>query len=547
MNIFGNNERTPPLKPRQIHFTSKSTNEANTISPLQLSSITEIPSLSFRSDGSSNPQLQEEVDHLKSTLEDKLKLISDMKSEIEFLKNSFEAERTKFTKDIDSLKGQIVELKSKIQIAEKSLAEAKQKSTEFDTMNKQLQEERANNAVIKEQLNSMDNTIKLKDEVISKYQKDLYNFTQNEKIHLETINRLQREKTDLVDGNEIRNDSTSIHELQEEIDRLKEILAETERELSEKMIDCEKYLLDIAEQEKTIFHLNDVLTDSKTARSVEELRIQIRSYRDKNDELQEEVRRLMDKLRTEKSSSPIPTAIDETGIDEITSRVEKELNYSAQLDSSIMKAIETEEIHSDDENYFDKNENDTQIAELRVRNKQLETTIEQLQHSIEIEKEKFSLIHKQDASCIESMTKRLEAAIDCENKLTNALDEEKSKTAQLSTKMLEHQFERSKLSTSMTSLNDSPIASPRRLQKGGELEQELLKRQNDEIKLLKSQLEREKERALDTEETLAREKNRFETELHEQKSYGDGLKDEIDRMIRENQSLQDELEQTQNR
>lgn len=532
LKLFGNDEmsfeRTPPLKPRQIYFTSKSTNEATQSPP---PSLHETPG--FQNDEPT--QLQDELNKLKSTLENKLKLVSDVTDENRKLKESLNAEREKLTKDIDRLTQQIDNLKLKVDTAEEKLTVANEK---FESVNRQLKEEQANNAVIKQQLSSMDNTIKLKDELLSKYQKDLYNYAQNEKIHVETIGRLQRENSDLVDGGKPTNQ-------QEEIERLKEVLADTEQELSEKMIAYEKCLLDIAEHEKTIFHLNDVLTDSKTARSVEELRIEIRTYRDKNVELKEEIEKLKQKLQRVKSSSPVPTAIDEIGIDEITSRVEKELNYSAQLDTNIMKAMESDEINSDNENYYD--DDNTELDALRARCKQLELTIEKLQRTLDTEKEKFSLIHKQDANCIETMTKRLEEAIDSENKLTKLLDEEKAKTAQLSTKMLEHQFEKSKLNTSSLSLNDSPIASPRRMQKGGELDQELLKRQNDEIKLLKSQLEREKERALDTERTLAREKDRFEKELNDQKSYGDSLRDEVDRIIRENQSLQDELEQTQDR
>lgn len=545
MKIFGNNEMsfetTPPLKPRQIYFTSKSTNEANTIqSPPQLSSIAELPAESLQGDDdndSINMQLHEEIKQLKSTLDDKLKLIDDVTNENANLKT----DRESLTKSIDQLKKQIDDLKSKVDAMAIKLAEANAKCIEYDTVCKQLEEEQANIDVMKQHLSSMNNTIKLKDELISKFQKELYNYAQNDKAQSESIRRLQRENSDLVDGE--HKASTNL-ELQGEIERLRETLTETEQELSEKMIAYEKCLLDIAEQQKTIFHLNDVLTDSKTARSVEELRIEIRSYREKNDELKAEIEKLKQKLRNIRPDSPIPTALDEIGIDEITDRVEKELTYSAQLDSNIMKAIESDEINSDNENYFDNKENDNAM---RVRTKQLEMTIEKLQRSLDGEKEKFSLIHKQDANCIETMTKRLEAAIEHENKLIKLLDEERSKTAQLSTKMLEHQFERSKLSTSNLSLNESPISSPRRSLKGSELDQELLKRQNDEIKLLKSQLEREKERALDTEKTLAREKGRFDKELNDQKAYGDGLREEIDRIVRENQALHDELEQTQDR
>lgn len=534
---FGN---MSPLKPRQILFTSKSTNEANTISvqSIATSSLQEIPIPCI--EPANNGTTDKEIEKLKATLQ-------EATAENERLKMDLDAEKEKLTKDIDRLNQQIDQLKSKVDASEEKLTAANEKCAEINTLNRRLKEERANNTVVKQQLTSMDNTIKLKDELISKLQKEMFNYAQNEKIHMETIGRLQKEHSNLVDGANSSNDSATNQHLHNEIERLKETLADTEHELADKMIAYEKCLLDIAEHEKTIFHLSDVLTDSKTARSVEELRIQIRSYREKNDDLKDEIEKLKQTLlQNERSPSPIQIALDEIGIDEITSRVQKELNYSAQLDSNIMRAIESDELNSDTENYLDHNENE-EIEMIRTRNKQLEMLIEKLQRSLELEKDKFSKIHKQDANCIETMTKRLEAAIMNETKLSKMLDEEKSKTAQLSTKILEHQFERSKLSVSNLSLNESPISSPRRLQKNGEMDQELLKRQNDEIKLLKSQLEREKERALDTEKTLARQKDRFEKELNDQKTYGDSLKDELDRIMRENQLLQNELEQTQDR
>lgn len=238
---------------------------------------------------------------------------------------------------------------------------------------------------------------------------------------------------------------------------------------------------------------------------------------------------------------------DENAIDEITSRVEKELNYSAQLDSNILKAIESDELNSDNENIDHRFQSGQEIEKIRSQNKILTTNIEQLKQKQDSERQSFSSIREQDADCIDTMTKRLEAALLQEATLSNLLEEERAKTAQLSTKILEHQFERSKLSLSNLSLNDSSNGSPRRSQKNTEFDQEYVKRQNDEIKLLKSQIEREKERALDIEKNLVREKERFEKELRDQQSYGDSIKDELDRVIRENQSLRNELDELQDR
>lgn len=48
-----------------------------------------------------------------------------------------------------------------------------------------------------------------------------------------------------------------------------------------------------------------------------------------------------------------------------------------------------------------------------------------------------------------------------------------------------------------------------------------------------------------TDNSLAREKYRFEKELSEQKAYGERMKDELERIIRENKQLQQELDDAQ--
>lgn len=530
-------EISPELKPRQIHFTSKSTEEIEaTPQSLAMSQITET------SDDTNDNQTEFHDENKNVSLGKNMKTVDKLKEANDALQN----ERSKLRKEIETLKIDVGKLKTKVEKNEKELTITKEmydtKCSELAALNSQLNEEIVNTEVIKQQMNSMQNTIKMKNELISKLEKDAFNYAQS----VDTIRRLEEVNRQLTEKAKVR--TPNDNSLQMENERLKGMLAATERELAEKMIAYEKCLLDIDEHEKTIFHLNDVLTDSKTARSVEEMRIEIRNYRDRNEELKNEVLQLKEQfLNVNRSSSLNADDEDENAIDEITSRVEKELNYSAQLDSNILKAIESDELNSDNENIDHRFQSGQEIEKIRSQNKILTTNIEQLKQKQDSERQSFSSIREQDADCIDTMTKRLEAALLQEATLSNLLEEERAKTAQLSTKILEHQFERSKLSLSNLSLNDSSNGSPRRSQKNTEFDQEYVKRQNDEIKLLKSQIEREKERALDIEKNLVREKERFEKELRDQQSYGDSIKDELDRVIRENQSLRNELDELQDR
>lgn len=488
-------ELTPPPNPRKIIFNSKSSNESNTMMSSQCTS--ELDALQLKID-----EISKERDELRQTVklhESKL--------------NAVDTERKQLSDDIQSKRDLIQVLETKIATKEDELTALTtnydRKCDDYDALNAKMTEELANIEVMKQQLESLNNTVQRKDELLAKYSANASD------SNSETVQR----------------------QFQEENDRLKEILGESERELSEKMIAYEKCLLDIDEHKKTIYHLNDVLTDSKTARSVEEMRIEIRNYRDTNDQLKEEIEELRSRVcRNERSTSPTQKQFS---IDEITDRVEQELNYSAQLDSSIRKAIESDDVNSN-------HNRDGAVALLRTMCRDLEMANAKLKETLDTERKKFASIREQDAGCIETMTQRLEAALEQESELSHLLDDERAKTAQLSTKILEHQFERSKMLSSSELMLASPLTSPRR-QKSIDFDHEVVKRLSDEIKLLKSQVEREKERSEDVEKSLVREKNRFEIELSEQKSYGESMKHEIDRVIAENQELQNELDATQDR
>lgn len=486
---------TPPPNPRKIIFTSKSTIETNATNPNQ--NTFEIEAL------------QQKIDEISKERDELRQIVESHESKL----NAVETEKKQLSDDIQSKRELIRALETKIATKENELTALTtnydQKCDDYESLNEKLTAELGNIEVMKQQLESLNNTVQRKDEILANYSAN------GSGSNSETLQR----------------------QLQEENERLKEILAETERELSEKMIGYEKCLLDIDEHKNTIYHLNDVLTDSKSARSVEEMRIEIRNYRDANDQLKEEIGDLKNRLyRTERSTSPTPKQFS---IDEITDRVEQELNYSAQLDSSIRKAIESDDVASD-------HNRDGTIASLRIMCRDLEKANAKLRETLDAEQKKFASIREQDAECIETMTHRLEAALEQEAELNHLLDDERAKTAQLSTKILEHQFERSKMLSSSELLLTSPLTSPRR-QKSIDFDQEVVKRLSDEIKLLKSQVEREKERSEDMEKSLLREKNRFEIELSEQKSYGEGMKHEIDRVIAENQELQNELDAAQDR
>lgn len=339
-------------------------------------------------------KLELEVINLKSLLEDKRDLVEqianenshlkDQMTELENRHDELQNEKKRLEVEIQSL----LDINERLKVMEKRLTEKDEEAASFEhkyvekcnelhVNQSKLSEHVANVEVYKAQLESQNKIISNKDELLSKYEKDMLNYAQNDNKQTEMIKKLQAEIHELKLSSNVADVTVAEYAtMKSEHSRLKELLSETEAELSEKMIAYEKCLLDIEEHEMTIYHLNDVLTDSKTARSVEEMRILIRTLQDKNSELTEEVEGLrLSVHRSEHSVSPRPFSIDE-----ITDRVEKELNYSAQLDSSILRAIESDEIASDHEQ--EKLETQNQRDKLELSLKSMQEKCDRLQEDM---------------------------------------------------------------------------------------------------------------------------------------------------------------------
>lgn len=182
-------------------------------------------------------------------------------------------------------------------------------------------------------------------------------------------------------------------------------------------------------------------------------------------------------------------------------------------------------LHHENDEIASNEENDNELDTLRAEKEQLMKTVGNLQESLQCEREKFAFTHQQDTSFIKKMLKRLDAHIDIENYLRQRLEEERKKTSKLSISLIE-----------------PPMACSTPFTMSRESDQDQIKRQSDEIKVLKSQLEEEKVRAAGIERTFAREKNRFEKELGEQKAHGERMKGELEQMTRENKILQKEAD-----
>ncbi|XP_017040316.1 pericentrin isoform X3 [Drosophila ficusphila] len=249
-------------------------------------------------------------------------------------------------------------------------------------------------------------------------------------------------------------------------------------------------------------------------------------------------------------------------VDEIAQQVEKELNYSAQLDSNILKAIESEEENNldkkkqkgvqteeetlpgtgngtDDENFLGERELLNQLEALRAQLAVEREQCEALSKELLGEKQHSQDIQEQDVVIIEAMRKRLETALDAEDELHKQLDQERERCERLQTQLTSLQRAESRRNSSLLlkSPGDSPRKSPR-----ADFESELGDRLRSEIKLLAAQNERERERSADAQRSSERERQRYEKELQERVAYCERLKQEMEKLSRDKESAESELE-----
>jgi len=239
--------------------------------------------------------------------------------------------------------------------------------------------------------------------------------------------------------------------------------------------------------------------------------------------------RELERLKNSENSSK------QYSVDEIAQQVEKELNYSAQLDSNILKAIESEEENNldkkqqkgvqteeetlpgtgngtDDENFTGERELLNQLEALRAQLAVEREQCEALSKELLGEKQHSQDIQEQDVIIIEAMRKRLETALDAEDELHKQLDQERERCERLQTQLTSLQRAESRRNSSLLlkSPGDSPRKSPR-----ADFESELGDRLRSEIKMLAAQNERERERSADAQRSSERERQRYEKELQE--------------------------------
>lgn len=560
-------------------------------------------------------KLQEKVDEiadLQVELAARNKMYEDLLLERKELKEELEKVKANL-KELEPLAVQLEMKESKLNEVIEKLSKSEQEMAQVNLLRENLTEELEQNtnesavlraeqqknqlllSALKQQIESLNKTIGHKDELMSKLEKDILNYSKNEEKYLEQLKSLDSKETELkiMQGNykdrlhEIDMLNEDNRFLNEDINRLKDELAknsstastsnvsyvqflkqncekfeeelrETKIILTEKMLALERIRIELTSSQQDAEELRNRLKEKEIimqqigddGNSLHEalssiqskMQEKLREEQERNATLQTEIDRLKIQLqRSDNSSSPKPFSVEE-----IAEQLEKELNYSAQLDSSIMKAIESDDVQSEDDvQHQPKFKQFNQVEELRQQLQMEEDKANKLQELLEAEKHNSNAIQMQDAEIIEAMRLRLEAAIENEEALQKLLAEEKNKNDRLSTLMAGVQRTKS-FDNYLLMKTKSPHESPsRRLNRSNEFESEMVMRLESEIKFLTAQNERERERAADSQRVLERERNRFEKEISDRNEHGEQVKKELLRVTKEKERLEVELDHEQ--
>lgn len=452
----------------------------------------------------------DEMSNLQLDLAAKSKLYDDLmveKKEVERELDDIRVSLMRFSSYESTLKKKDEELNN-------SLVKIKQLEMELKSQNQDLENLRI--------------SMGEKDENIQKLSQELLvhqtKCQENERMLLD----LERLKTQVTSYNDVMTEKESLLKKLEQ-DLLKYV--KSENELLEKAEHCEK-LLDANHQlESDVDSLKRELSLKSFA--LEKCKFDLQEMEQKVDSLKKEEDILV--MADNRNIS----------VEEITAKLERELNYSAELDGNIIKAIESEsEINSELEEL-----GGTRPSRYQEKMKKLEDEIESLKKQyqkisadLDEEKKNSDSIQMQDASLIEAIKIRLEAALDNENVLKKLLDVERQKAESLSSQLTGVQ--RTKSFDNYLLFNKSSLPdSPRRLAKLNEFESEVVTRLESEIKLLTSQNERERDRVIDLQKVLDRERDRFSKALADQQEYSEQMKKEVKRLVNDKEQIESDLDQ----
>nr|XP_036226737.1 golgin subfamily A member 4 isoform X3 [Bactrocera oleae] len=529
---------TPPIVPRQINFSALAEDSKLKTPGLEMSAMDR----RLPEEKEIYEKLEQEVQYLKEKLTsastEKEKAICEKDREIQSIEEELVGTQVR-------LGG----LQHELERHQMEISELKKEAQKCVILQTQIAEKTAEIDLLLSSQERLTKENKEQQERLTKGEKELLNYKENEHSLQKRITELQEKMLEATE-----------QEVNERESLRKEL-----RAVSETHEQCRNTVLELEMRKVDIVQLNEQLKAKEQRLQMltnklgqaDETAIEMQQ---KISALEEEVERLRQQPNSDNSSK-------QYSVDEIAQQVEKELNYSVQLDSNILQAIESEEENNldrksrdkasqepnkteaqgtDDENYTGERELLNQLEALKVQIAVEREHNEDIRQKLLIEKQHSQEIQEQDVLIIEAMRKRLETALEKEDELHKLLDIERERCERVQTQLTAiHRAESRRNSLLLKSPSDSPRKSPRAL--SNDFESELAERLRSEIKLLTAQNERERERCADAQRSSERERQRYENELEERVDYCEKLKHEMEKLGRDKDLAEQECEHLQER
>lgn len=529
---------TPPIVPRQINFSALAEDSKLKTPGLEMSAMDR----RLPEEKEIYEKLEQEVQYLKEKLTsastEKEKAICEKDREIQAIEEELVGTQVR-------LGG----LQHELERHQMEISELKKEAQKCVILQTQIAEKTAEIDLLLSSQERLTKENKEQQERLTKGEKELLNYKENEHSLQKRITELQEKMLEATE-----------QEVNERESLRKEL-----RAVSETHEQCRNTVLELEMRKVDIVQLNEQLKAKEQRLQMltnklgqaDETAIEMQQ---KISALEEEVERLRQQPNSDNSSK-------QYSVDEIAQQVEKELNYSVQLDSNILQAIESEEENNldrksrdkasqepnkteaqgtDDENYTGERELLNQLEALKVQIAVEREHNEDIRQKLLIEKQHSQEIQEQDVLIIEAMRKRLETALEKEDELHKLLDIERERCERVQTQLTAiHRAESRRNSLLLKSPSDSPRKSPRAL--SNDFESELAERLRSEIKLLTAQNERERERCADAQRSSERERQRYENELEERVDYCEKLKHEMEKLGRDKDLAEQECEHLQER
>lgn len=360
--------------------------------------------------------------------------------------------------------------------------------------------------MLNQQVESLNKIISHKDELLSKFEKEASNQAKVER--------------DLADKTRDHNS------IEKEVLKLREELAETKQRLTSKLISFEKIKIDLEEATKQVESLkNAILQKDKLLQNtnLSDVERRLQDELNKNIELNTELDKVKTILGHEQSDSQDNIQKQSENLDQ------RLLELKTLLDQEIEKCKILMRARDDLQEEFD---------ELKRQYDTEKDNGFKLQMILDAERKQSNSIQNQDANLIQALRIRLDAALDNEGVLQEALEKERAKNDHLAGVQRTKSFDN-------YIMMRSPLESPKKFHRSSDFDTESVVRLESEIKLLTAQKERERERVIDMQNILEREKERFEKDIHERNEYVESIKKELTRLIKDKELLENELDHTQ--